>query len=146
MARPVSVKTRVERGARFLDEVAPGWEDRIDLETLDLVSGYHCICGQLWAAKAKRSRSEYIDNGYDFAVHNLFAQANSWITSLVGQEPITRAQSMADGYALREGMRGYNVAAALGFATGKPIEDTWAVLEAEWKRLLRRRAKAKAGA
>jgi len=39
----------VERGAALLDELIPGWEDRIDVDTLDLASPYNCVLGQLHA-------------------------------------------------------------------------------------------------
>lgn len=36
------------RGAAFLDEVAPGWRERIDVERLDIASSCSCVLGQLW--------------------------------------------------------------------------------------------------
>lgn len=38
---------RVRRGAAYLDEVDPGWYQRIDAATLSLSSGRHCVLGQL---------------------------------------------------------------------------------------------------
>lgn len=40
--------TRIEAGVRLLDARAPGWEDRIDLRTLDLGSCTACVVGQLF--------------------------------------------------------------------------------------------------
>jgi hypothetical protein len=37
----------VNAGAKFLDEHRPGWEDEIDLDTLDLASTCGCVLGQL---------------------------------------------------------------------------------------------------
>jgi hypothetical protein len=37
----------VVRGARYLDEILPGWADTIDLDTLDLGSICDCVLGQL---------------------------------------------------------------------------------------------------
>ena len=36
----------VERGAELLDREKPGWERKIDVETLDLSSCSECILGQ----------------------------------------------------------------------------------------------------
>ena len=36
----------VERGAELLDREVPGWEGKIDLETLDLASPDRCVLGQ----------------------------------------------------------------------------------------------------
>ena len=40
-------RTRVERGAAYLDEFDPGWHRRVDPHTLELSSGSSCILGQL---------------------------------------------------------------------------------------------------
>ena len=43
------MSARVERGIAFLDEHAePGWRERIDLSTLDLVNCRACVLGQLY--------------------------------------------------------------------------------------------------
>lgn len=39
--------TRIERGATLLDEREPGWEQRIDLDRLDMSSTCDCVLGQL---------------------------------------------------------------------------------------------------
>lgn len=41
---------RVRRGARYLDEVYEGWEDIINIEELDIVSGTLCPLGQIFGA------------------------------------------------------------------------------------------------
>lgn len=38
---------RVARGAAELDRILPGWERKIDLETLELQTGCRCVLGQL---------------------------------------------------------------------------------------------------
>lgn len=38
----------VAKGAALLDEVMPGWADRIDLDTLAFPSCDHCVLGQLY--------------------------------------------------------------------------------------------------
>jgi len=40
-------RTRVQRGADYLDEFDPGWHRRVDPQTLQLSSGSSCILGQL---------------------------------------------------------------------------------------------------
>jgi hypothetical protein len=38
----------VRRGARLLDREAPGWERKIDLDTLDLEHTCNCVVGQVY--------------------------------------------------------------------------------------------------
>jgi hypothetical protein len=38
----------VQLGAELLDHVSPGWEEEIDLDSLDLASCTRCILGQLF--------------------------------------------------------------------------------------------------
>jgi len=38
----------VDRGAELLDQEAPGWEKKIDLDTLDLASSSCCVLGQVY--------------------------------------------------------------------------------------------------
>ena len=47
----------VERGAELLDKVQPGWEDKIDLDELDLSSCSACILGQLYMDAHPRTRN-----------------------------------------------------------------------------------------
>lgn len=42
-------ETRAAEGAALLDRAVPGWESRIDLETLDISCPRNCIIGQLLA-------------------------------------------------------------------------------------------------
>jgi hypothetical protein len=48
-----SVKVRVARGAEWLDKEVPGWEEQIDLSTLDLADSCQCILGQVYRNVAK---------------------------------------------------------------------------------------------
>jgi len=41
-------KPMVAKGAELLDERRPGWAEDIDLELLDMTSGWHCVLGQLY--------------------------------------------------------------------------------------------------
>ena len=40
-------RERVQRGAAYLDDVDPGWHERVDPSTLELADGSACILGQL---------------------------------------------------------------------------------------------------
>lgn len=55
----------VERGAALLDEKVPGWEAKIDLDTLDLYVPCKCVLGQLFGRG---------DSAYTHGLHmlNLF--------------------------------------------------------------------------
>ena len=49
-AHPITyahAQARVAAGARYLDDVDPGWHARIDAETLALADGTCCVLGQL---------------------------------------------------------------------------------------------------
>lgn len=41
------VRERVQRGAEYLDEMDPGWHQRVNADTLELEDGRHCVLGQL---------------------------------------------------------------------------------------------------
>lgn len=77
---------RVERGARLLDEIAPGWETRINLETLDLESTYSCICGQLFAENGRTSElsqgPSFYQSGFDWFACTLYEQGAAWAKAL----------------------------------------------------------------
>lgn len=64
-ARRISLddaRTRVERGADYLDEVDPAWYRRVDPDTLELASGSSCVLGQLHGDfRMGLSRSHLID-------------------------------------------------------------------------------------
>lgn len=44
----MTIPDRVQRGAAYLDDIAPGWPDRIDTLKLDIGSPCRCILGQLY--------------------------------------------------------------------------------------------------
>ena len=44
----MNFETQARKGAELLDQHMPGWEDQIDLATLDGVSTNDCILGQLF--------------------------------------------------------------------------------------------------
>lgn len=66
MLTPEQAKENVARGAAFLDQRYPGWEDRIDLGTLTLSSCTQCVLGQLipgfhWENKLIHERLTFAD-------------------------------------------------------------------------------------
>lgn len=140
-----SLRTRVERGARWLDENFSGWESRIDLDTLELQSGESCICGQVFGQdspyRTDGGRERMYNCGYSYASRTLFAQANSWISTLVGA-PVDSWFSYG----------GHKRAEEVGQALGFYLPDSefgdynhsvgsYAGLQKEWKRFLRARAR-----
>ncbi len=56
---------RVRLGAQWLDTERPGWEDQIDLSSLQLASGDHCVCGQLWMGQFQEAMDSYYNSGYE---------------------------------------------------------------------------------
>jgi hypothetical protein len=58
-----TIPANVERGAEFLDEKLPGWEEKINLRTLDLGSTCKCVVGQLYK-EGPRDHAAY-DRGLD---------------------------------------------------------------------------------
>lgn len=47
MVTDETLRTRVDRGAKFLDKVMPFWYEKINTNTLNMHSNTHCIIGQL---------------------------------------------------------------------------------------------------
>ena len=121
-----AARIRARRGARFLDEVAPGWENRIDLETLSLNDGMQCVCGQVFAEEAKSETTdegdpEATETGYSWAADHLFAQANAWVTAIVRLAPPNGKPGILvhDWDELNNWVdRADRVATALGFDSG----------------------------
>jgi len=44
------IAQRAAAGARFLDQRTPGWENRINTETLNIASGNNCALGQVYGS------------------------------------------------------------------------------------------------
>lgn len=138
-----AARSRVKAGARWLDECFPGWESRINLKTLELSNSSSCICGQVFQEEARKI------SGYSYASDNLFSEANSWITALVGIKPGSPNTEQNDDrvWALYE--RIDRVSKALGFNCGSITNARWQrqaiyvdfdELQTAWVELLQRRA------
>lgn len=58
----------VERGAKLLDEVAPGWENKINIPNLEMDRCGKCIVGQLLWASIITDKYDYSEQyGFDIA-------------------------------------------------------------------------------
>lgn len=126
---------RVNRGARWLDENFPGWEKRIDMNTLALDDSEMCICGQVFAADADPDALEWTEyDGFEYAIRNLFTEANGWITRIAGKVDPNAPQDVRNS-------RAEHVAIALGFSHGDHgrMFITFEDLQAAWSALLEKR-------
>jgi hypothetical protein len=72
---------RVERGMALLDRIAPGWEERIDLRTLDINNGCFCILGQLYGEYTRVINSIAINEGAFNP--GTFAQRHGFLTNFI---------------------------------------------------------------
>lgn len=53
MLSDTTLQEKVHRGAKVLDQVIPGWEKRVNLETLRMGSATLCMLGQLFGANTE---------------------------------------------------------------------------------------------
>jgi hypothetical protein len=73
----------VERGALLLDEHAPGWWQRIDLDTLDLSRSDQCVCSQAFGGgfegwlEGERLFGTARDWVYDYGFHGF--RQDEWV-------------------------------------------------------------------
>lgn len=59
----LNVYQRVQNGIKWLNENKPGWDNKIDLDNLDLCCGERCIIGQLYGEFCHNCPSELkLDN------------------------------------------------------------------------------------
>lgn len=145
-----AARSRVKSGARWLDENFPGWESRIDLDTLELKNSFNCICGQVFEKEARQTG--YLScSGFSYAESNLFTEANSWVTSLVGIKPGNPDTEQNDNRISALYDRITRVSIALGFCGGSITKPRWQrqaiyvqfeELQNAWVELLQGRANA----
>jgi hypothetical protein len=63
------VLERVKRGLKWLEEThGTGWEDKIDLKTLNLRCGETCVLGQVYG----EAGANYGRSGYGYALDHFF--------------------------------------------------------------------------
>ena len=134
-----TIEQRVTRGAAFLDQVAVGWEGRINLETLELRSAEHCICGQVFEKEGKTLRD---GNGYGFARSNLFTEGNAWVRECVSDPHPQSGYGKADmiaadlGFAVPEDLW---YSPSEGVSDGRSVLDTYDALQTAWTALVKER-------
>lgn len=75
------LKAAVQRGATWLDTAAPGWHDRIDLDTLEMRSSTLCVGGQGIPEETWRTLHS---NGYAYVASRspgpLEGEATRWLS------------------------------------------------------------------
>lgn len=67
------LRDAVEQSAATLDRHFPGWEDKIDLDTLDISNVNQCVLGQLFQEEARKDHDRWIANGYDYAMERHYS-------------------------------------------------------------------------
>lgn len=55
-----TVRERVERGAKLLDEHFPGWDRVVNSDELRMADFEHCVCGQVGKKYLKLGASCYV--------------------------------------------------------------------------------------
>lgn len=81
---------KVAKGAELLDNERPGWADDIDLESLNMAEGNHCILGQLYG--------DYVDGLYALGFTRGWGSRGHGFTLHVGWS--SASDSMEDWYTL----------------------------------------------
>ena len=120
MCTDTDIRERVQTGANWLDASFPGWEYRIDINTLNLMDGVKCVCGQVFANESNEVNGYHYVSGYDYAWDNLFTEGDAWIQAVIGED---------DGDTISE---------QLGFSAR--CSDDWIKLQVAWTDLLQDRA------
>ena len=146
----LTVAERVDNGWRWLSENFPGWQARVDQDTLNLATADRCICGQVFARAAEAIRrseaNEHAPTGYYFAYRTLFAEANSWVAALVAEDltqpVVTPETAKRSPWTDAHDRRAAAVAEALGFSPCRigdhdlPHDRAYDDLQVEWQRRL----------
>lgn len=108
MTRP-SITARVDRGVALFDRALPGWDDRIDLDRLDVASPCRCPLGQEFADAVREGSDE---TGFDIGADALFG-------------PDARADDLAE-YGLEQ-------------YSDEPGDGGYVALTAQWRRVIEAR-------
>lgn len=130
---------RAKRGARWLDENFPLWEDKVNPLTLRLRSGHDCICGQVF------SDNPDMRSGYGYAEETFFKDANHWVSAIVAPNEKSRAQRVGIALGFLEGSvneSGYgSMRHPLRFKSDR-VKVSFTDLQVAWLNLLAKRADA----
>lgn len=60
-----SMDQAVTAGWAWLEKHAPGWQERVDTDVLDMSTGERCILGQVFEEEAEKT---FEDNGFQVAL------------------------------------------------------------------------------
>jgi hypothetical protein len=68
---PLTIADRVAAGVTMLDEVYPGWRDRIDVSALEMSDPYDCVMGQLTGSYDAWARDNEVptDQAYHWGLY-----------------------------------------------------------------------------
>lgn len=104
----IDYAARAAKGAELLDEVRPGWEDRVNPDSLNMYNTSWCVLGQL-------------EGDYDFAVHTLLklSYQASWVHGF--HIPLSEVPPSPPGGATTESMT----------EVYRPLTEAWRALIAE---------------
>lgn len=73
-------KTRVARGAKFLDRTKPGWRDQVVVNSLELASPCKCVLGQIFADQVSGGGRWPRDSGFGWALAHMFERMVHGVT------------------------------------------------------------------
>lgn len=121
-----TIEERVAAGAAWLDETYPGWERVLDLGTLNLAEGAHCVLGQIGRAIGVAMGCHVTASG----TLQLGLQTVSGYSLLFRVLPMMRVHV------------GYGFLTGNGSGVSYPSE--WPALEAAWVALVKERFSADA--
>jgi hypothetical protein len=123
----MSVQERVARGTRWLDEVSPGWRDALELRTLNLKHGGHCVLGQVFSEEAAAHGGKNAC-GYTYVLGALLTEAE-WLD--------------CPGWPSAHGFDSAQPSVICGWTEDEldddpqmPVEEEIPALEAEWRRVI----------
>ena len=83
-------RARVLRGAEWMDEMCPGWENKVDLGRLKIHSNCHCVVGQCIGHWGLARRHNIVPHGKDQAL-GLRGIGDEPIDSLADSISLTKA-------------------------------------------------------
>jgi hypothetical protein len=122
----MSVQERVARGTWWLDHVRPGWRDALELGTLDLSHGGHCVLGQVFSLEAAAHTERTCGYGY---VLNVLLTPAEWADC--------PDWPSAHGYEIRQSsVVRWDTEEALDDSGLGDAREEFAALEAEWRRMI----------
>jgi hypothetical protein len=84
------MQKRVRTGVIFLNNVKPGWWEKIDLDRLDMLDTKLCLCGQLYGRHKNAYRKLNLSPS-DFVMYGFLpAPSDYWRPAFLPQRLLTR--------------------------------------------------------